>query len=283
MSIRDTPKLQIDRQTTTPFHLKLFYRLNGFHNLSDFSIPISSSTSTTSSAPVSGPNSIQTPSSTTSSLPSHLQIYTWQTCTLRELSQLLASALPWLLPDPPVGTRLCFRLIYPDTKGAAVSKDPGVRGRFLSKDIGSVIVGSRDGYGRRGSGGERGNGYAADGPSSSSARGGLRFQGDEVDKMLHDVRFVVGDYVDCAVLPPLEDGSVAPAIGSGRGPGGGGFSAGGGMRAFRDNGYGGGGRFGRGGGGDRGYGMPSGDWRRGERLPDGGRGYGGPRRGWAPY
>lgn len=279
MSTRDAPKIQIDRQSTTPFHLKLFYRLNNFHHLSDFSVPPVSGTS--SSGPASGPNSIRTRSSPPPpSLPAHLQIYTWQSCTLRELSQLLTSALPSVFPDPPTGTRLCFRLIYPDTRGAA-SLGPDARGRYLSKDMGSLVVGAKEGPPqRRDSIDQNGGNNVPSGPR------GLRLSGDDAEKTLHDVRFVVGDYVDCAILPPLEDGSVAPPIVSGRGAGGGsGSVVGGGMRAFRDNGFGG--RPGRGGrGGGYGHsGIPSGDWRRGERLPDGGgRGYGGgSRRGWAPY
>ena len=276
MAARDAPK-HIDRQTTTPFHLKLFYRLNNYHHLSDFSIP-SAPSSSSYSGPASGPNAIRAsspPPPAPARLPPHLEIYTWQSCTLRELSQLLTSALPSLLPDPPVGTRLCFRLIYPDTKAAAMS-GPDARGRYLSKDLGNVIVAPRDTTFRDEDEDEdTRNGSAASAPRA------LRLQGNDTERTLQDVRFVIGDYVDCAVLPPLEDGSVAPPISSGRGPVGGPGSIGGGMRAFRDNGFG---RPGRGGGrGDR---IPFGDWKRGERLPDGGgRGFGGPggRRGWAPY
>ena len=140
---------------------------------------------------------------------------------------------------------------------------PDARGRYLSKDIGSVIVGPRDSPYR-----DEKEDEAPAGPR------GLRLQGNDADKTLQDMKFVIGDFVDCAVLPPLENGDVAPPIISGRGPVG--ASTGGGMRAFRENGFG---RPGRG-RGDRGGGIPSGDWRRGERLPDGGRGG---RRGWAPY
>ncbi|RJE22716.1 Sin3-associated polypeptide Sap18 [Aspergillus sclerotialis] len=255
------PKPQIDRQTTTPFHLKLFYRVHGFHHLSDFN----PSSLPSRGGPASGPNAIRTRSPPPPQLPAHLQIYTWESCTLRELSQLLTSALPSLLPDPPVGTRLCFRLIYPDTRGAA-TMGPDARGRYLSKDMGSVIVGPRDSPYRD----EKESEAPATGP-----RGSLRLQGNDAHKSLQDMRFVIGDFVDCAVLPPLENGDVAPPIISGRGPVG--ASTGGGMRAFRENGFG---RPGRG-RGDRG-GIPSGDWRRGERLPEGGRGGFG-RRGWAPY
>lgn len=274
MAARDTKP--IDRQSTTPFHLKLFYRVNNFHHLADFSISSSPSSSSFNGAFASGPNAIRThsppPPSPTSRLPPHLEIYTWQSCTLRELSQLLTTALPSLLPDPPVGTRLCFRLIYPDTKAAAMG-GPDARGRYLSKDIGNVIVAPRESMYRNEDDEED---TAAGPPPPQASSRGLRLQGNDVEKTLQDVRFVIGDYVDCAILPPLEDGSVAPPIISGRGAVGGPGSIGGGMRAFRENGFG---RPGRGGGG-RGDRIPVGDWKRGERVPEGGRG---PRKGWAPY
>lgn len=270
---REGPKSAINRQTTVPFHLKLFYRVDNFHNLADYSTPAPRR----GGGPGSGPNAIRAPSpSAPAPLPAHLEIYTWQSCTLLELSQLLTSALPSLLPDPPVGTRLCFRLVFPDARGAAIS-GPDSRGRYTSKDLGSVIVGPRDSPYRTEEG-------ADDREETRPRPGPLRFQGSEAEKSLQDARFIVGDFVECAVLPPLEDGSVAPALRGASGPpqmGG----SGGGMRAFRENGFG---RSGRGGprGGDRGDrggppNLPAGDWKRGERLPDGG-GRGG-RRGWNPY
>lgn len=247
--------MAINRETTVPFHLKLFFRQNAYHALTDFPIPTPT-----------GPNS-------TRELPPHLEIYTWQSCSLRELSSLLAGALPSQLPDPQAGTRLCFRLIYPDTRGAATEG----RGRYLSKDIGSVILGrsgEKNGHDEQRINGAR-RGFMGKDASSH----------DEADKTLADARFVVGDYVDVAILPPLDDGSVAPPVQGGRGPPGG--PIGGGMRAFRaprENG-GGGGRRGPGGGGmgrgPPGNGLPSGDWKRGERLPEERGGGWGRRRG--PY
>ena len=109
----------------------------------------------------------------------------------------------------------------------------------------------------------------------------------EPEKTLQDAKFVIGDYISCAILPPMSDGAVAPppstssrgAFGGGRG----GTDFGRGPTGPRENGYGGGFRGGRGGmrgGGNFGpVNVPSGEWRRGERLPDGqnsrGRGYGG--------
>ncbi|KAJ5666601.1 hypothetical protein N7462_011010 [Penicillium macrosclerotiorum] len=267
---REGSKPSVNRQTTTPFHLKLFYRVNNFHHLSDYNI----SGPSRRGGPVSGPNAIRaaSPPPATAILPPHLEIYTWQSCTLRELSQLLTSALPSLLPDPPVGTRLSFRLIYPDARAAAMM-GPDARGRYLSKDLGSVIVGPRDSP-------YRGEEDADDQAEARPRAGTLRFQGSDADKALQDARFIIGDYVECAILPPLEDGSVAPPLRGAAGP----PPMGSGMRAFRENGFGG--RGGRGSyrGGDRGGppSLPQGDWKRGERLPEGG-GRGSGRRGWAPY
>ncbi|GME48454.1 Sin3-associated polypeptide sap18 [Neofusicoccum parvum] len=262
---------KVDRQTTTPFLLKLFYRSNAFHRLDEFS-PHSSAPS-----------------------PPHLQIYTWPTCSLRELTHLLVSALPSLLPDPAIGTRLSFRLIFPDTRGAASARDTGP-GRYLSKELGSVIVG---GGGPGVEEDDDGDGAAA-APATTNGRGALdKLEGD-ADKTLADARFVIGDYVSCCILPPGADGSVAtgppPAsrypsardYGMGRG----------GPPPPRENGYGDrsyGGGYGRRGGGPRyegggrlggggGGGVPLGEWRRGE-IPSGGPppgGYGRGRGGRGP-
>lgn len=242
---------KIDRQTTTPFLLKLFYRTGTFHRLDEFS--------PSSSAP-----------------PPHLQIYTWPTCTLRELTHLLTSALPSLLPSPAIGTRLAFRLIFPDTREPA---RPGP-GRYLSKELGSVVVGAG------GPGVELGEGREGDDAAAAGGNGELeRLEGD-AEKTLQEGRFVIGDFISCAVFPPLPNGDVAgpPPRSTGFGAGRGDF--GGGRGGPPANGYGGpaGGGYGgfggrRGGSGARFEsargGMPSGEWRRGERVPEAmGGGYG---------
>ncbi|KAI6712230.1 sin3-associated polypeptide Sap18 [Diplocarpon mali] len=133
---------KINRQTNTPFLLKLFYRNGGFHSPSEFSL--------------------------NSELPPHVQIYTWPSCTLRELSHLLTSALPSLLPEPAIGP------------GSA----PGP-GRYMSKDLGSVIIG------------EGGPGILPDEEEAAIVKGGQMAGalGGEPDKTLQDARFVIGDYV----------------------------------------------------------------------------------------
>ena len=262
MTTQPTPSQKLDRQTTVPFHLKLFYKTNGFHSVSEFT--------------------------TTGPLPAHLQIYTWPTCTLRELSHLLTSALPSLLPDPAIGTRLAYRLIYPDTHTPSYPPHTsGAAPRYLAKELGNVVVGASGG----GEGGIKDEGgIKGELPSDEEAKvvvGGPMsgvLEG-EPGKTLQEARFVIGDFIDVAIFAPGESGAAAaaPLVGSrgrggygyeyrGRGRGGDGY---GGMRGG-ENGYaGGGGGFGRMRGygnstvGRLGEGVPSGEWRRGERVPEG--------------
>ncbi|TVY68635.1 Histone deacetylase complex subunit SAP18, partial [Lachnellula suecica] len=151
---------KVDRQQTTPFYLKLFYRSGGFHSLVS-------------------------------------KIYTWQTCTLRELSHLLTSALPALLPDPAIGTRLAFRLIFPDTRSQGFGTGPG---RYMTKELGSVVIG------------DGGPGILPDEEEAAIVADGQMAGplGGEPEKTLQDARFVIGDYVSCAIMPPLANGGVAP-------------------------------------------------------------------------
>ncbi|KAH9887409.1 hypothetical protein F4778DRAFT_425280 [Xylariomycetidae sp. FL2044] len=259
---------EVDRHAEPPFMLQLFYRTGAFHRPDEFSA---------------------TP------LPPHISIHTWTNCTLNELSHHLASAPDSnpvsdsdsgpdgkILPDPAIGTRLAFRLIFLDTRGGGASGP-----RYMVKELGSIVIGD-GGPGLDPEDVEARKLLAASGEGGSDGDG---------EKTLFDARFVVGDYVSCAILPPLEDGSVAPASSArmGRGSGAGEARAAVGRTpaGFRDRdpdrdrmnmfgyGYGyGHGRSGRGrgGGGGRsgrdhdGFGgrgnVPMGEWRRGERLPD---------------
>lgn len=244
---------KIDRQTTTPFLLRLFFKQGAFHRLDEFD-------------------------PTLPRLPTNVQIYTWQSCSLRELCKLLFSAVPSLLPQPYAGSRIAFRLVYPDIQSA---NRPGAPGRYISRDIGSVIVGAATGA----------DDVEMNGTDASKVVDALKQLDGDPDKTLADVKFLIGDYVACAILPPLADGSVPaappPLSGPGRGPPPGPYGGRG-----RENGFGGRSDFGYSGRGARGGrfddhrangGVPSGEWRRGEAPPDRdggfGRGRGGGGRG----
>ena len=188
-----------------------------------------------------------------------------------------------MVPNPAIGTRLSYRLIFPDTRETG-RPGPG----YLSKDLGYVILG----------GDERGIFSAEVEDADNEVSGAADLNGD-ANKTLQDARFVIGDYISCVIVSPPVDGSVPPPPGGltarpggvmGRvtgmgqfGAGGGGPIRGGSFGAARENGFG----DIRGRGGLRGAvgfngrrlgdgGLPTGEWRRGERLPDGpgGRGYG---------
>ena len=142
--------------------------------------------------------------------------------------------------------------------------------------------------------GSGGPGLSVEDPESVATA--ERLEGD-IDKTLQSARFVIGDYISCAVFPPLVDGAVAPPLSAlsassagGAAMSGGNFgrtysSGGAGRPLGRENGYppgGYGGSYGGGGGRSRGNGrfdgssrnVPIGEWRRGERLPDSGPGGG---------
>ncbi|KAF6230708.1 hypothetical protein HO173_011060 [Letharia columbiana] len=256
MAMQTGPGGKVDRQTTTPFHLKLFYRTGSFHSLTDF--------------PTATPTGLPP-------LPPHLQIYTWPTCTLRELSHLLVTALPTLLPSPAIGTRLAYRLVYPDThnnsnnNNNATTTTTMAPGRYLSKELGDVVVGDEGaeegpGRGRREEEREGGGGGGGEGGEKVVREGVMAGRlGGEPDKTLQEARFVIGDFISCAIFPPGADGSVAPGHNSaGRGRGGRGEFGGEGA-----------GSFGGGGGGVR-RGGEGGGWRvAAGGVEEGGEGAGG--------
>jgi histone deacetylase complex subunit SAP18 len=181
----------------------------------------------------------------------------------------MVGASPPILPDPAIGTRLAFRLIYADTRARL-----GAPPRYVAKDLGSVVLGGG-------------------GPGAGPDQGLVEDEPDDGAKTLADARFITGDYISCAILPPNElTGDVVPAssarMGRGAGVGEARGSAGapppppasrerdygprGGFRGrgfgAGQNGYGGRRRdrdepFMRGGGG-----MPQGEWRRGDMLSE---------------
>ncbi|EMT70655.1 Sin3 associated polypeptide p18-domain-containing protein [Fusarium oxysporum f. sp. albedinis] len=186
------------------------------------------------------------------SMPPHIPVYTWSDCTLNELALELAGAKKSALPSPSVGCRLVFQSVFPDLRNTAAVTN--ALPKYGVKDLGSVVLGG-------GSGADTYGDISMDGTTRGS---------DDKTKTLSDCRFVVGDYITCAILPPLSDGSVAPASSVRREQASGPHEVRGTHRGGRDNGSGR--RNSRGGragwrddvGGD----FPMGDWRRGERLPE---------------
>jgi histone deacetylase complex subunit SAP18 len=159
---------------------------------------------------------------------------------------------------------LDFELVYPDLR--APPRQDG-SGRYGKKHLGSVVIGA-------GSSGTNGV-HSEDANDELPKRRDELPAGDE-EKTLLEAKFVIGDYIDCAILPPLPNGDVAPVPRTTAGILG---AGGGGMP--RENGFGG--RGGRSGGGRGGFdgGVPPGEWRRGDPVPQGewGRGGGGRGRG----
>ncbi|UPX16411.1 uncharacterized protein EKO05_0006812 [Ascochyta rabiei] len=89
--------------------------------------------------------------------------------------------MPNLLPQPYAGTRIAFRLVYPDIQG---SNRPGAQGRYISRDIGSVIVGART---------ANEDGDMGDEVGATVAEALKQLNGDP-DKTLSDAKFLIGDY-----------------------------------------------------------------------------------------
>ncbi|KAK4505621.1 hypothetical protein PRZ48_003584 [Zasmidium cellare] len=259
MALQPDSKTDIDRSVTSPFLLRVYWREGRLFDAWEFSIAPPADTTGIPDYSSLLPANIRQKS---------LQVYTWPNCTLGELTGLMSSVLPpGVLPNPAVGTRIQYKLIFPDTRATVAE---GGRGKWIDKPLGSVVIG----------------GSAAE--LEDGDMEGLKASLDgDAHKTLSDARFVIGDYVVCTIYPPGQDGRVAPLPppGGSRGP----------PRDFgpprgpppRENGYGGG--YGRGGGGYRGgygsrggggFGMgpPPGEWRRGERPPGGD--YGGGRGGY---
>lgn len=269
----------IDRNDTVPFLLRLFFRTGSSHGPHEFL--------------------------SLTNLPPHITIYTWTNCTLRELAYHLVEAKPAAFPSPSIGTRLVFRLVYPDAKAIANANAPA---NFIIRDLGSVVLGSEysgtkyhemldeRAVNDKSCGSTEMNNQDVLIKNEVEARlgrgqpdgGGLgSTTEDESNVMLQDTKFVIGDYVSVSILPPGIDGEVAEAPAF-RGPilkmesrlsngidvdfsGFGEKSLG--SRRRR--------RGGRNRGGNTFSGtntIPLGEWRRGERIPDPPKSVGGRRR-----
>lgn len=130
--------------------------------------------------------------SDSSHLPACLGLHTWRDCTLKELAELIADATPSVLPYPAIGTRLVFRLIYRETQDSQ---------NYAMNQIGTLVIG------------EGGSAANPDAPPNPDRL-----------KTLAECRFIPGDLISCAILPPNDyTGEVQPASaareGRGSGPG----------------------------------------------------------------
>lgn len=189
-----------------PFLVKLYYRTGAFHRTDEFA--------------------------TVNQLP-FISAHTLSTCTLTDLSFFLADAHdPVVLPSPAIGTRIAFRLVQlneDDTRDGSNAPP-----RVVIKDLGSVVIG----------GGGPGAptslsalaavddydfGAAFDAPqgeeAAEAADGNDRTDRNDDNKhdkkTLADVHFAPGNFISCAIMPPMANGCVVPAsnIRSGRGSG----------------------------------------------------------------
>ncbi|KAK4457468.1 Sin3 associated polypeptide p18-domain-containing protein [Cladorrhinum samala] len=127
-----------------------------------------------------------------SHLPACIDLHTWRDCTLKELTELIADASPGVLPCPAIGTRLVFRLVYRETQDSQT---------HAMNQIGTFVIG------------EGGSAANSDAPANPDRL-----------KTLAECRFIPGDLISCAILPPNDyTGEVQPASvareGRGSGPG----------------------------------------------------------------
>jgi histone deacetylase complex subunit SAP18 len=181
-------------------------------------------------------------------------MHTWSNCSLKQLALNLSELSVPSLPSPAFGTRLVFQLVFPNLR--RTESTPNGPPRYGVKDLGSVVIGA----------------------GSTTDEEDATWDRVDEDKTLGDARFVVGDYISCAILPPSDDGSVAPRSQARleqprmtrdrREPQHVNSKEPQGQRiGHRESGRGGRGRQ-RGGNTDTAL-FPSGEWRRGEQLPPG--------------
>ncbi|KAK9717137.1 hypothetical protein K7432_006412 [Basidiobolus ranarum] len=121
-------KVVVDREKTTPFLVRLFCKAGEHHRIKDYDLE-------------------KTP------VTDEIQLYAWKDTTLKELTMLLKEHNPEYVRRD---TRFSFKIIYQDN----------LRGRFIPKDIGSVLNSRKS---------------------------------PEEEKTLDEARFVIGDYLDVAV------------------------------------------------------------------------------------
>ncbi|CAK7206418.1 hypothetical protein SEUCBS139899_009210 [Sporothrix eucalyptigena] len=207
-----------------------------------------------------------------------LPVYALPSYSLTELTHHLAAAQkPSVLPNPCIGTRIVFRHVHANSRYGSDSNGNGVdrlssEPRFIVKDLGSVVLGGGSPAAPLTSLDEVDD-YVIPDELVDEAKHGIR-NNDDGNKTLADVRYVTGDFISCAILPPLANGCVAPesSARSGRGSGIGEAPASRmpppppvpSVSRLMSSHYGKKRRE------DTGFGVPSGEWRRGDAVPDNG-------------
>jgi histone deacetylase complex subunit SAP18 len=174
MALQPSAADKVDRESTPPFLLRVFWRTNRTLDPFEFSVaPPADATASMEYFEILPANIQQ----------SSLELYQWSDCTLGQLTSTMMSELP-ADAGVEVGSRLMFKLIFPDTRAQVVE---GGKGKWIDKPLGSVVVGGRD----------------ADQEENDLLEG-------DANKTLADARFVIGDFVACAIYPPGPDGRVQP-------------------------------------------------------------------------
>ncbi|KAF9945265.1 mtDNA inheritance, partitioning of the mitochondrial organelle [Mortierella alpina] len=109
---------------------------------------------------------------------SELRMYTWKNATLGEITTLVKQAIPTMIQDARAGSVLSFRHIFLDqNRGLFVGRDVGVVDIDSPRQLGSVEI-------------------LDDSAEASMASQALQ------EKTLGSFNFVIGDYLDIAILPP---------------------------------------------------------------------------------
>ncbi|EIN11038.1 hypothetical protein PUNSTDRAFT_85555 [Punctularia strigosozonata HHB-11173 SS5] len=174
-----TSKPVVDRGKTAPFLIRTFIKIGGFHRLQLFEDGALPTTD-------------------------EQQIFTWKDATLREVLTTLRNTAPTQIEyRHPLG-RYSFRAVY---------ADPSARGRFASKELGTVY--SRDILGEPGSlnttaprlledyepgtapGVEEGTEM-----EDATTKATRELTEREKDERLDELRFVPGDYLCLSVILP---------------------------------------------------------------------------------
>ncbi|KAF9901789.1 Histone deacetylase complex subunit sap18 [Linnemannia zychae] len=219
----------IDREKLCPFLLKMFYK-QGEHNRVDWYSP-------TATPPKS----------------SELQLYTWKNATLGEIASLVKQAIPDLIDSSlPGGGELKFRHIFLDLKrGIFVGRDignvmiadmlvaedeesgaGGVEGAGEGEDVEMKTDGEASGDVDPAQGiltkDIRRNKENANAPGSvfasaaiaaatrTSATASPARRSTALEKTLSSIRFVIGDYLDIAIISRTDASGKAIVTGGGR-------------------------------------------------------------------